>query len=75
MANFLSIAPLQHEGRGFKGYQQKSSKGFFSQTMQYVNYRSSRSNSPGEALQIGASSVALQPPVAEEFSEITDTHT
>ena len=39
-----------------------------------VNSRSSCCNSPGEVLHVGASSVALQPPVPD-ISEITDTHT
>ena len=42
--------------------------------MRRVDSRSSRCNSPGEALHVGASSVALRPPVPG-ISEITDTHT
>ena len=52
----------------------KSSKGFPSRTMRHVNSRSSRFNSPGEALHVGASSVALRPPVPN-ISEITHAHT
>ena len=58
------------------GYPQKTSIGFFSRTMYRVDLRSSCCNSPGEALHVGASSVALWPPVPDT-SEIrhTDTHT
>ena len=42
--------------------------------MRRVDSRSSRCNSPGEALHVGASSVALRPPVPS-ISEITDTRT
>ena len=42
--------------------------------MRHVNSKSSRCNSADEALHVGASSVALPPPVPD-FPEFTDTHT
>ena len=55
------------------GYQRESSKGFFSQTMRRVNWKTSRRNSPGECLHAGERSVALRYPIPE-ILEITDTH-
>ena len=56
------------------GSQRITSKGFSSRTLHLVNSKSSRCNSPSEALQVSASSVALRPPVPG-ISELTDTHT
>ena len=52
----------------------KSSKCSCSRTMHRVYSRTSCCNLAGEALHVGASSVALQPPVPD-ISEITDRHT
>ena len=52
----------------------KSSKGLSSRTTCHVNLRISCCNSPGIALHVGVSGMALRPPVPEEL-EITDTHT
>ena len=68
------MAPLEREGRGYTLQLQEMSKGFSSRTMRYVNSRSSRFNSPSEALDVGASTVTLRPPVPD-ISETTDTHT
>ena len=72
--NFLSVALLQCEGRGFMRDLRKGSKGFSSQTKHLVDSRSSRRNSPGEALRDGVRSMMLQRPVPE-MSEITDRQT
>ena len=42
--------------------------------MRYVDSKPSRYNSPGEALHVSASSVALRPPIPD-ISEITNKHT
>ena len=47
---------------------------YSSRTMHLVNLRSSRCNSPSEALHFGASSMALRLPV-RNISEITNTQT
>ena len=55
-----------------------TSKGFSSRTTRCVNSRSSCCNSPGKALHIGISSMALRRPVPEELAitdRQTDTHT
>ena len=65
---------MQREWRGFMCYLGKSSKSFSSQTTHPVNSKSSRRNSPGEALHFGGNGVALRHPVPE-IVEITDTQT
>ena len=72
--NYLSIAPLWREGRGYTRYLEKGSKGFSSRTKHPVNSRSSWCNSPGEAFHDGVRSIALRPPVPEKL-EITETQT
>ena len=52
----------------------ESVKGFISRTTRRVDSKTSRWNSPGEALHVGESRVALRRPVPE-ISEITNTHT
>ena len=74
MTNFKYCTIVTWRGWGFTCYLQKSSKGFFSRTTRLTNWRTSWHNSPGEALQVGESSIPLRHPVAE-ISEVTNTRT
>ena len=62
------------DGRGFTRYLLKSYKGFCPKPHAVLTQKTSRCISPGEALHVGKSSVALRRPVPE-ILEITNTQT